>query len=269
MGCGDMEKNSEHVTEILDRVRERYAEIAKNGSGCCSQAYCGEERESESLKIGYTKEETEAVPEGADLGLGCGTPLLHAGIRKGMTLLDLGSGAGFDAFLAARLVGRQGRVIGVDMTPEMLRKARDNANKSGMDNVEFRLGEIENLPVADNSVDVVISNCVLNLSPDKSRVFSEVYRVLKPGGRIAISDVVARCELPEDIRQNPELYAGCMAGAETMDRLEGILRTLAFEEVCITPKEESRRFMSRWAPGVDISEWAVSAMIEGKKPEMQ
>jgi ubiquinone/menaquinone biosynthesis C-methylase UbiE len=185
-----------------------------------------------------------------------------------MTVLDLGSGAGFDAFLAARKVGKGGRVIGVDMTPEMIAKARDNARKAKADNVEFRLGEIENLPVADRSVDVVISNCVLNLSPDKPRVLAETFRVLKPGGRIAISDVVARTGLPEEIRRDPELYAGCMGGAETIGRLEGILNEIGFEEVRITPRDESRSFISSWAPGTDIALWVVSAMIEGKKPEL-
>ncbi len=262
-----MEADSGYVTEIHELVRERYAGIVKKGGGCCAPGSCGEAKDSESLKLGYTREETEAVPEGADLGLGCGTPLFYAGIREGMTVLDLGSGAGFDAFLAARKVGKGVHVIGVDMTPEMVAKARENARKASMDNVEFRLGEIENLPVADDLVDVVISNCVLNLSPDKPRVFAEVFRVLKAGGRIAISDVVARFELPEDIRHNPELYTGCMAGAETVERLEMILRTLGFKDVRITLKEESRSFISTWAPGTDISECVVSAMIEGRKPE--
>ena len=262
-----MESDSERVTEIHELVRERYAGIVKGKGGCCSPGSCGEAKDSESLKIGYTREETEAVPEGADLGLGCGTPLLYAGIREGMTILDLGSGGGFDVFLAARKVGKGGHVIGVDMTPEMVAKARENARKSSMDNVEFRLGEIESLPVADSSVDVVISNCVLNLSPDKPRVFAEVLRVLKPGGRVAISDVVARFDLPEDIRHNPALYTGCMAGAETLEQLDVILRTLGFKDVRITPKEESRSFISTWAPGTDIADCVVSAMIEGRKPE--
>ncbi len=261
-------EEANQMTDIRRTVRERYAGIAQKGSGCCSQSSCGEGRESDSLRIGYTLEDLGEVPEGADLGLGCGTPLLCADVREGMTVLDLGSGAGFDAFLAARKVGKGGRVIGVDMTPEMIAKARDNARKAKADNVEFRLGEIENLPVADRSVDVVISNCVFNLSPDKPRVLAETFRVLKPGGRIAISDVVARTGLPEEIRRDPELYAGCMGGAETIGRLEGILNEIGFEEVRITPRDESRSFISSWAPGTDIALWVVSAMIEGKKPEL-
>ncbi|MCL4485497.1 MAG: arsenite methyltransferase [Nitrospirae bacterium] len=254
-------------SEIRERVRARYGEIARKGSGCCAGSSCGETPETLSLMMGYTRDETEAVPVGADLGLGCGAPLAMAVLRKGMTVLDLGSGAGFDVFLAARDVGEEGRVIGVDMTPEMISRARANARTGGFKNVEFRLGEIEHLPVADSSVDVVISNCVLNLSPDKPQVLSEVFRVLKPGGRIVLSDVVARFALPEEIRQNPDLYAGCMAGAETTECLEEILHSLGFEEIRISSKDESRTLIASWAPGAQIENYVISAMIEGKKPE--
>ena len=254
-------------SKIHDLVRERYGTIANKGTGCCSGEPCGESPESFSLSMGYTRQEIEAVPEGADLGLGCGAPLVRAGLESGMSVLDLGSGSGFDVFLAAREVGMTGRVMGVDMTPEMISKARNNALKGDFRNVEFRLGEIEHLPVADGSVDVVISNCVLNLSPDKRQVLSEVYRVLKPGGRIVLSDVVRRVELTEEVRENPELLAGCVAGAETIEYLEGTLGGEGFVEVRITPNEGSRSLISSWAPGSKVEEWVVSAIIEGKKPK--
>ena len=256
----------ETTTRIHDIVRERYGSIAKKGTGCCSGESCGGAPESLSLLMGYTRQEIDAVPEGADLGLGCGAPLGRAALESGMTVLDLGSGAGFDVFLAAREVGTSGRAIGVDMTPEMISKARNNALKGDFGNVEFRLGEIEHLPVADGTVDVVISNCVLNLSPDKRQVLSEVFRVLKPGGRVVISDVVRRGRLPEELREDPDLLTGCVAGAESVEYLEETLREAGFVEVRITPKEESRTLISSWSPGNKVEDWIVSAIIEGKKP---
>ena len=211
-------------------------------------------------------EDAHAAPEGANLGLGCGNPQAIAALQPGETVLDLGSGAGFDAFLAARAVGDSGRVIGVDMTHEMLAKARDNATRAGYTNVEFRLGEIEHLPVADAGVDVIISNCVINLSPDKPQVFREAFRVLRSGGRLAISDVVATAELPEAVRRDLALYTGCMAGASQVDELEAMLRKAGFTDIRIEPKDASREFIRDWAPGRRVEEYVVSATIEAIKP---
>ena len=204
--------------KIKQVVREGYARIAQRDSGCgCGpvDSCCGsiDLAQDISKRIGYTEEELKAIPEGANLGLGCGNPVALASLSEGETVLDLGSGAGFDSFLAANEVGKKGKVIGVDMTAEMIEKARENAKKSNYSNIEFRLGEIENLPVADNFVDVVISNCVINLSPDKERVFQETFRVLKPGGRLMISDIVLLEELTEEQRNNEELITGCVGGA--------------------------------------------------------
>lgn len=213
-----MDKEEEmEERDVKKVVREGYGAIAGNGSSCCGSAQlccCGPARADEiGIRIGYTREELESVPEGANLGLGCGNPVALASLREGETVLDLGSGPGLDCFLAARRVGEKGRVIGVDMTPEMLERARENARRGGYSNVEFRLGEIENLPVANNSVDVIISNCVINLSPDKPRVFREAYRVLKPGGRLMVSDIVLEEELPEAVRKSTAAYLGCISGA--------------------------------------------------------
>ena len=216
---------------------------------------------------GYSAEDTSAVPEGANLGLGCGNPIALASLRPGETVLDLGSGAGFDCFLAARAVGETGRVIGVDMTHEMLRKARANAEKSGYTQVEFRLGEIEHLPVADASVDVVISNCVINLSPEKAQVFQDAFRVLKPGGRLAVSDVVATAPFPDEVQQDLALRAGCVAGASLLDDLEGMLTDAGFVDIRIQPKDESRTFIREWVPGTNIADYLISATIEALKPE--
>ena len=213
---------------IRRRVREGYAEIAKGNASCCGGA--GLARDI-SQKIGYTDEELRAAPDGANMGLGCGNPVALASLREGEVVLDLGSGAGFDCFLAASKVGSTGRVIGVDMTPEMIEKARSNASKSKFGNVEFRLGEIENLPVADNSVDIVISNCVINLSPDKRRVFAEAFRVLKPGGRLMISDIVLLKELPDFIKSSVEAYIGCISGAVLKNEYLLAIRKVGFKEV--------------------------------------
>ncbi len=223
--------------EIRKVVREGYAKIAKQDSSCRVAANsCCESTDlaqNTSKSIGYTEEELKAVPEGANLGLGCGNPVALASLREGETVLDLGSGAGFDCFLAADKVGGKGRIIGVDMTPEMVEKARENARKGNYQNIEFRLGEIENLPVADNSVDVVISNCVINLAPDKRRVFMEAFRVLKPHGRLMISDIVLLKELPDFIKNSIEAYIGCLSGAIMRDEYIGAIKAAGFQELRI------------------------------------
>ena len=222
--------------EIKKIVRTGYAKIADRKSSCCGHVDTCETtdlHESISKKIGYTDEELNAIPEGANLGLGCGNPVALASLKEGETVLDLGSGAGLDCFLAAKKVGKSGKIIGVDMTPEMIEKARENVRKSNYDNVEFRLGEIENLPVADNSVDALISNCVINLSPDKKRVFQEAFRVLKPGGRLMISDIVLLKELPYFIKNSIEGYTGCVSGAIMKDEYIDIIKTAGFQDVKI------------------------------------
>jgi arsenite methyltransferase len=223
--------------EIRKIVREDYSRIARQGGSCCApvNSCCGgtELAKEISMKMGYTGEDLKAVPEGANLGLGCGNPVALASLREGETVLDLGSGAGFDCFLAANRVGKKGRVIGVDMTPEMLEKARENARKGNYENVEFRLGEIENLPVADNSVDAIISNCVINLSLDKERVFREAFRVLKPGGRLMVSDLVLLKELPDFIKKSVVLYVSCIAGAVMKQEYIGAIKDAGFQEVRI------------------------------------
>ena len=223
--------------QIKKVVRDGYAKIAKQDSPYCLpvNSCCGgtDLAQNISKSIGYTEEELKAVPEGANLGLGCGNPLALASLREGETVLDLGSGAGFDCFLAADKVGKSGRVIGVDMTPEMIDRARENARKGDYTNVEFRLGEIENLPAADNSVDIVISNCVINLAPDKKRVFTEAFRVLKPGGRLMISDMVLLKELPDSIKNSIEAYIGCLSGAVKRDEYIDAIKSAGFQEVSI------------------------------------
>jgi SAM-dependent methyltransferase len=202
------------------------------------------------------------------LGLGCGNPHAIASLNTGESVLDLGSGAGFDCFLAAQEVGETGRVIGVDMTPEMVEKARANLSQNEADTVEFRLGEIEHLPVSDGSIDVIISNCVVNLSPDKPQVFDEAFRVLRPGGRLAISDVVLTAEVPPGVRANPDSVASCVAGASTVDRLETMLIDTGFESVSISPNDESDEFIRDWDDDYDVSEFLASATITARKPEI-
>jgi arsenite methyltransferase len=221
--------------KIRKVVREGYGKIAKQSSSCCGPATscCGSSRSAEDISknIGYTEEELRSVPEGSNLGLGCGNPVALASLKEGEIVLDLGSGAGFDCFLAASRVGDRGRIIGVDMTPEMLEKARENARKINSKNVEFRLGEIENLPLADHSVDVVISNCVINLSPEKRRVFDEAYRVLKPGGRLMVSDIVLLRELPEVLKDSIGAYVGCLSGAILRNEYLKTISAAGFEDV--------------------------------------
>ncbi len=235
------------MEEIKKTVRKVYSRIAEQGTSCCApQSSCGCAVSAETLSkgIGYSENDLQAVPEGANMGLGCGNPLAFAEIRKGDVVLDLGSGAGVDCFLAASRTGETGRVIGVDMTPAMLDKARANAERGGFKNVEFRQGEIENLPVSDNSVDLIISNCVVNLSPDKESVFREAFRVLKPGGKVMISDIVLSERLPEEIKRSAEAYTGCIAGASLKADYLDAIRRAGFREVAIV---EESRFPVEWA----------------------
>jgi SAM-dependent methyltransferase len=231
---------------------------------CCSGPALSPDETSKAL--GYSSDELASLPEGANLGLGCGNPQAIASIKQGETVLDLGSGAGIDCFLAARAAGDKGFVIGVDMTPEMIAKARLNAKKTGVQNVEFRLGEIENLPVEDNNIDVIISNCVINLSPEKWKVYSETFRVLKPGGRIAVSDIVLTATLPEELQNDLFLYTGCMAGSSSLPDIEDYLANAGFGNIRISPKDESRNFIREWVPGNKIADYVVSATIEAIKP---
>jgi SAM-dependent methyltransferase len=217
--------------------------------------------------LGYSADEIAALPEGADLGLGCGNPQAIASLKPGETVLDLGSAAGFDCFLASRSVGPTGRVLGVDMTPEMLTKARANAEKAGVTNLEFRLGEIESLPVRDNSVDVIISNCVINLSPDKLRVFREAFRVLKPRGRVAVADIVRSAELPPELAADLAAHCGCVAGAASVDEIEAMLRKVGFTEIRVRPKDVSGEFIRSWIPGRNAADYIISATIKAVKPE--
>jgi SAM-dependent methyltransferase len=252
--------------EIRQQVRQAYGAIAVSAGSCCAPSCCTPGVAAVSQEIGYSDADLLAVPEGANLGLGCGNPQAIAALQTGETVLDLGSGAGFDCFLAARQVGEGGRVIGVDMTPDMLSKARANAAKAGYANVEFRLGEIEHLPVADASVDVILSNCVINLSPDKAQVFREAFRVLRPGGRLALSDIVALAPLPESLRSDPALYTGCIAGAAGIDELRTWLAGAGFVDIRIAPKATGGEFLAQWAPGQKVEDYVASASIEARKP---
>ena len=258
--------------EIKEMVRARYGGIAAAGeASCCAPSpasCCGPEAAShdKARRMGYSEAELATVPEGANLGLGCGNPQAIAAMRPGEVVVDLGSGAGFDCFLAARQVGDAGYVIGVDMTHEMLKKARDNAARVGAGNVEFRLGELEHLPIGDNTADIVISNCVINLVPDKEQVFREAFRVLKPGGRLAVSDIINTTPLPVELRSDPALLCGCVAGAAPAEHIEDWLASAGFADVRVTPQPESRELIKSWAPGRDIENHIVSATVEARKP---
>jgi len=254
--------DNQNDDRIRAQVRTAYGKVADGAGGCCVGC-CGTEGAG-SLALGYTPEDLASVPEGADLGLGCGNPQAIAALRSGETVLDLGSGAGFDCFLAASRVGRTGRVIGVDMTPEMVTKARDNARRIQATNVEFRLGEIEHLPVEDGSVDVIISNCVINLAPDKAAVFREATRVLKPGGRIAISDVVATSAIPAELAASVEALTGCVAGAARVEEMHTLLIEAGFEGVKVDPRADTRAIIRQCMPGAE--DYLASARIEGTKP---
>ena len=264
------------MKDIKRAVREQYGKIGAAGrakDGCCVPGCCaGDAGQSAgptgqtSAKLGYSADELSAVPEGADLGLGCGNPHAIAALRPGETVLDLGSGGGIDCFLAARQVGESGKVIGVDMTGEMVDRARAVASKAGVRNVDFRLGEIEHLPVADGTVDVILSNCVINLSPDKPAVFREAFRVLKPGGKLAVSDIVATAPLPEDVRSKIELHVGCIAGAASIDEVESMLTDAGFADIRIQPDERSREMIRQWLPATGVEDYVVSAAIQARRP---
>ncbi len=276
--------------EIRQAVRARYGEAARSETeapgaspalSCCTPSTptaqtipmpsccpggSGPSLENMAHAIGYTHEDIHSVPEGANMGLGCGNPVALASLKPGETVVDLGCGGGFDCFLASKEVGKTGKVIGVDMTPEMITKARQNAEKMGARNVEFRLGEIEHLPVADNSADIIMSNCVINLSPDKLSVYRDAFRVLKPGGRLAISDIVATAPLPEEIQKNLALLTACIGGAATIEDTEKMLKEAGFQDIRIKPNEKSGAFFREWIPGKGVEDYVVSAYIEGVKP---
>jgi arsenite methyltransferase len=267
------ENDSEKIRQM---VRDRYAQAAAGGPCGCqagsTNSCCGSSTsiaDSMSHVIGYSNKDLNSVVEGANLGLGCGNPTAIGNLKEGEIVLDLGSGGGFDCFLAAKKVGDKGRVIGVDMTPEMLARARENAVKMGTTSVEFRLGEIEHLPVADSSVDVIISNCVVNLSPDKRQVFKDAYRVLKPGGRLVISDVVATAKIPDQMREQAALLTGCIAGAEHIDKIRGLLEEVGFKEVKIELKARSKELVSGWFPESGAENYVASADIDALKPSQQ
>ncbi len=268
-----LKENEREKDSVRQAVRSRYSQIATSpacGCGPATASCCGSSQPLTAGQIarlvGYSSRDLGGLPEGANMGLGCGNPKAIAALRPGETVLDLGSGGGFDCFLAAREVGPGGRVIGVDMTAEMVSKARANAAQAGVRNVEFRLGEIEHLPVADASVDVILSNCVVNLSPDKPQVYREAFRVLRPGGRLAISDMVAIAPLPEAMRKEIALLTACVAGAETIERLKEILVQVGFSQIRIEVKAEIRQAIQQWAPGRHIEDYVASATIEAVKP---
>jgi SAM-dependent methyltransferase len=277
--------------KVRQAVRENYGNIAKSVSmvsgigpapSCCGSSEspaptdapgscCGPQdvsNEQLNALMGYTRQDLASVPEGANMGLGCGNPVALASLKPGETVVDLGAGGGFDCFLAAKQVGESGKVIGVDMTPDMLTTARMNAEKIGSKNVEFRLGEIEHLPVADNSVDIIMSNCVINLSPDKLSVYQDAFRVLKPGGRLAIADIVTTAPLPEKIQKNMALVTACVGGATTIDDTEEMLKEAGFVELKVQPKDKSRDLIQAWDPNKsdNAGDYVVSAYIEAVKP---
>jgi len=263
---------------IKTAVRQRYGAIATGETQpdvnhCCGtppspadSSNCGCGTDAQALTVGYSDADLANAPEGSNLGLGCGNPVALASLRTGQTILDLGSGAGFDAFLAMRAVGPTGRVIGVDMTPEMLTKARANTKKGGYQNVEFRLGEIEALPVADATIDVIISNCVINLCPDKRPVYREAFRVLKPGGRIALSDVVARTALADDVKRDLALHCSCLSGATPEGELKTILQESGFVDISIHPKGNSDEIITSWEAKHGFESKVYSAEVTAVKP---
>ena len=263
---------------VRAQVRTHYAERAREQSSCSGgvsdqdvgSSCCSSEPPAELLsrgaRLGYTADEMTAVPQAAAMTYGCGNPQAIAALKPGEVAADLGSGGGLDCFLAARQVGLDGHVIGVDMTPEMIERARQNALTGEYTNVDFRLGEIEHLPIADATVDVVISNCVVNLAPDKRPVYAEAFRVLKPGGRLAIADPVAMIPIPDDAKADSELWSACASGALEVGEIESILTELGFEQIRITPKDESRELIREWVPGADIGDYILSATIEAVKP---
>jgi arsenite methyltransferase len=260
--------------DIRNEVRTHYAKVARKGGSCCAPGCCTPDKTGSkddaadvALRLGYSREDVSTVPDGANLGLGCGNPQAIAALRPGETVIDLGSGGGFDCLLAARQVGPGGKVIGVDMTPDMITRARHNAARAGLTNVEFRLGEIEHLPVADRSADAILSNCVINLSPDKAAVFREAFRVLRPGGRLAVSDVVALRALPPDIRSDLALYTGCVAGAATVAETEALLQQAGFIAIRVSVDRPATEAMAQMTPGQELASLAASARIEARRPE--
>jgi SAM-dependent methyltransferase len=259
--------------EIRQAVRINYGKVAKNGSAGCAcspSSGCGTGSvptpDAIAERIGYSQSELSMLPEGANMGLGCGNPLAIASLKQGETVLDLGCGGGLDCFLAAKAVGEGGYVIGIDMTPEMVEKARQNAARAGIENVDFRLGEIEHLPVADNSIDVIISNCVINLSPEKDKVFQDAYRVLKSGGRLSVSDIVSMSTMPSEVKEDLALHSACIAGASSVEELERMLQDAGFRNISIEANYKSREFIKEWAPGSKAEDYIVSAIIRAKKP---
>lgn len=280
-----------HHDEIRQTVRKAYGKVAKasiapsktnQAASCCGPSdnlteanpgsFCGcggpgMSLEQLSVAIGYTKADVDSVPEGSNMGLGCGNPVALASLKSGETVVDLGSGGGFDCFLAAKQVGETGRVIGVDMTPAMVSKARKNAEIMGTGNVEFRLGEIEHLPVGDNSVDIIMSNCVVNLSPNKLGVYRDAYRILKPGGRLAISDILATAPLPDEIKKDLALLAACVGGAETFADTKQMLKEAGFKDITIKPNNNSRKLLREWNPAIskNAADYVVSATIKAVK----
>ena len=257
---------AERSAGTRELVRAHYGEVARTNGACgCGPGCCGGGTVA-STDLGYDAADLAELPKGADMGLGCGTPLAFAGLTPGEVVLDLGSGGGIDAFLAGKQVGSKGRVIGVDMTPEMLAKARDNAQRVHASNVEFRLGEIESLPVSDRSIDVVVSNCVINLSPDKRAVFREAFRVLRPGGRLAISDIVASAPLPKHIADDPAALSGCIAGAPAVTELREELEAAGFAGVFIEINEASRTFIKNWSPESGAEHFVAAAEIRAMRP---
>ena len=276
------EKIKKYVRQIYGNVATRggYRKDSLMASSCCESDQpepgknqmscgCGEKNldaDQMSAFLGYSKEDLESVPDGSNLGLGCGSPKTIASIKKGETIIDLGSGGGFDSFLAARETGDKGLVSGVDMTPEMVALARENKAKAKAENVEFRLGEIEHLPVENDLADLIISNCVINLSPEKHKVYKDAFRVLKPGGRLAISDIVALKELPETIKQDLSMVSACIGGAATIEDTKLMLKGAGFNNINITPKKVNQELIDEWLPGSRVGEYVVSAYIEAKKP---
>ncbi|MBN1856203.1 MAG: arsenite methyltransferase [Dehalococcoidia bacterium] len=253
---------------LREEVRNRYGGIARSEGSCCCGGECGPNERNAAeyaAKLGYSPDDVLSVPDGADMGLGCGNPHAIAGLKQGETVLDLGSGGGLDCFLAARQVGAEGSVIGVDMTPDMVSKARRNAREGSHTNVDFRLGEIEHLPVADGTVDIILSNCVINLSPDKQSVFNEAFRVLRTGGRLAISDVVALKPLPERVEGDTGAYCSCIGGAALVPDIERMLRSAGFSDIDVAVKPESAEVISGWQEGQGYEEFVRSALISAVK----
>lgn len=250
-------------TDIRDDVREHYSKVAKGETGCCSgeSSCCGV-----SEQIGYSKEDLQSLPKEAEMGLGCGNPISFAGLKLGEVVLDLGSGGGVDCFLASKIVGPTGKVIGVDMTTEMISKARKNGAAGNYENVEFRLGEIEHLPAGDKTVDAVISNCVINLSPSKLQVYKEAHRVLKPGGRLAVADMVALQSLPDDLKNDLAAYTGCLAGAELISQLETWLSEAGFERIQIKIRQKSSEFIQSDSTQGNLAAYIASADVTAFKP---